>query len=360
MRLYTLQSLRGAACLLVVIYHVAAIERGYGLSFSPLRPALWFGYAGVDLFFVLSGFIITTTSKDSLGRPTRLPGYLIRRAWRIYPLYWLALAVGAAGMVAVLHLPPFATGDLRELLQAFVLLPAPLEPRIVAVSWSLGYELYFYLVFGCLYVLPRRLAAPLLAGWAIAVVVAAVAWPFESFAAQFALSPFVLEFLAGCLVAAVSPALSASKAGLLAACAAGWCAAASLGFYSMDPTWLPLRLPQRVLTFGVPAALLLYACTGRERHSGIRGPRWLERIGDASYSIYLFHTPGLFLAIIFGTWVGFSHLRVAHTFWIGMMIAAALVPGLLIHRFVEKPLLSVWRREKPRPAAEPAPRRIAA
>src|SRR5437763_1316729 len=90
---HNLQVLRGVACLLVVVFHVACIEGKYGLGFSPLRPVRWVGFAGVDLFFVLSGFIIAATCRADLGRPGRLPRYAFRRAWRIYPPYWFALAV---------------------------------------------------------------------------------------------------------------------------------------------------------------------------------------------------------------------------------------------------------------------------
>src|SRR4051812_5118943 len=94
-RFDSLQALRGVACLMVVCYHAAAAERGYGLSFSPLRPALWVGFGGVDVFFVLSGFIIATIGRPDLGRPDRLPTYLFRRFWRVFPTYWLALAAAA-------------------------------------------------------------------------------------------------------------------------------------------------------------------------------------------------------------------------------------------------------------------------
>src|SRR4051812_18041777 len=92
-RFDTLQALRGAACLLVVVLHTAGVEAKFGLRFAPLRPVQWFGYAGVDLFFVLSGFIIAATPRADLGRPRRLPAYLFRRAWRIYPTFWAVLAL---------------------------------------------------------------------------------------------------------------------------------------------------------------------------------------------------------------------------------------------------------------------------
>src|SRR5437588_671898 len=159
---HNLQALRGVACLLVVVYHTASIESRYGLPFSPLNPVRWFGYAGVDLFFVLSGFIITATSRADLGRPGRLPRYAFRRAWRIYPAYWVALAVGV-GVFAVLSPDPvFRTGWATDLRDALLLTPRPELCRFLPVAWTLSYELMFYLAFAALFLLPRRFALPLL------------------------------------------------------------------------------------------------------------------------------------------------------------------------------------------------------
>jgi exopolysaccharide production protein ExoZ len=82
--LRNLQALRGVACLLVVWLHVAATESGmHGLRTPLFHAGWWFGAAGVDLFFVLSGFVITYTHWTQRGRPAAVPGYLFRRAWRI-------------------------------------------------------------------------------------------------------------------------------------------------------------------------------------------------------------------------------------------------------------------------------------
>src|SRR6185312_9907494 len=135
----------------------------------------WFGFAGVDLFFVLSGFIIATTSRADLGRPGRLPGYLFRRAWRIYPTYWAALAI-AVGVYAALG-PPLVVGPglAAELAAAAALAPRATACRFLCVSWTLSFELLFYAAFAGLFLAPRRAAAPLLIGWAGVVGWAAAA-----------------------------------------------------------------------------------------------------------------------------------------------------------------------------------------
>src|SRR5438445_4424488 len=90
-----LQALRGIACLLVIWFHLWIDARKFGLETPILREIEWFGFAGVDLFFVLSGFLITSTNFRHLGRAAAAPGFLFRRFWRIYPMFWVAMAFTA-------------------------------------------------------------------------------------------------------------------------------------------------------------------------------------------------------------------------------------------------------------------------
>src|SRR5688572_474363 len=88
--LQNVQALRGAACLMVVVYHLQVWDAAFGNPTPVFREVRRFGFAGVDLFFVLSGFIITATNLRHVGRPAAVPGYLFRRLWRVYPTYWAA------------------------------------------------------------------------------------------------------------------------------------------------------------------------------------------------------------------------------------------------------------------------------
>src|SRR3954471_22825547 len=101
----SLQALRGVACLAVVALHMSGYER----LVAPHRHLTgWtptFGWAGVDLFFVLSGFIITWTQDKMLGQPAAVGSYLVRRLWRIYPLYWACWAFAAAVHIYLGGLP---------------------------------------------------------------------------------------------------------------------------------------------------------------------------------------------------------------------------------------------------------------
>lgn len=359
-RFESLQALRGVACLLVVVYHVAGVEAKFGTGFAPFRPALWFGFAGVDLFFVLSGFIIAATCRADLGKPGRVGGFLFRRAWRIFPVYWVVLALGVAWHVATCPDPLPARQWRAELTDSLFLLPQTSLPRFLSVAWSLSFELMFYLGFALLFLLPRRAAPVALAGWGLAVLGAGAGGfaPTNRFAAL-VVHPYVLEFLAGCVVAWVPARFGRRVALRLVAVAAAWCAA-GLALASRGPQYLEWASWARVVVFGMPAALVVLAFTGWERGGGRFRRGRLSRVGDASYSIYLIHWPALLVGTYLSMWANVSHSRVPHCAWLAAMVAAGVVPGLLLHRYVEAPLLRLGkRRTAPVETARPAPARAA-
>lgn len=348
---HNLQILRGVACLAVVVFHVATAEAWLGQYFSPLWLVMWVGYAGVDLFFVLSGFVIATAIRPDVGRPARLPRYLFRRAWRVYPTYWVIFALVAVVLGSFAAEPVVAPFPSVELRNTLLLLPEPFACKVLGVVWTLWYEVAFYAVLAVLFVLPRRAAVPALAGWAAAVVAvnAAGLGPANQYARtdHLLLSPFVLEFLAGALLAWVPARLTGRQAAGLAAVAAAWCVGLSAVLFDPDPAWLPASHARRVLVFGGPGAVLVFALAGWERAGGRLKWPWLERVGHASYSVYLLHSALIFLTGYLAIRVGWPHSRVAHTVWLAALLVAGVVPALCFHRFVEQPLLNLARRRRP-------------
>lgn len=360
----TMQVVRAVACLAVVFTHVAALEYFFQLHFLPTRAILLAGPGGVDAFFVVSGFIIGATTRTDLGRADRLPGYLFRRFWRIYPVFWVALAAGVAAHVAFPIRPGelFGPGWGENLLGTLALLPDSPFVAALPVAWTLSSEVAFYLSVGLLFLLPRRAAAPALLAWGAVVLGLAVAGhrPGNRFAALWA-SPFVLEFLAGCFIARWPVRLGGRRAAAIGLAAAAWLGV-GLGLkLAFDPTWDVRDYRERVLVFGPAFALAVLALTGWERTGGWIGPRWLARLGDASYSIYLVHLPCLHAAFWVLFWVNWSHSRSGHAAWVVLMVAAGVLPGLAFYRLVERPLLGVWKRKPAAgPETPPAPVRLAA
>ncbi|QEL14316.1 acyltransferase family protein [Limnoglobus roseus] len=347
--LHNLQALRGLACLLVVAYHAAGWEGLIWVKTPVMTGARWFAYAGVDLFFVLSGFIITWTHADQLGHAAKLPKYLTRRAWRIYPTLWASCIVATVIANAVTGAEVFTLGWLGDWVEWLLLVPRYDPHRFIAATWSLNYEVMFYLAFGLLYFVPKRFAAMLACVWAGVIVAAKLAGHTPTpFWGKMLLSPFVLEFLAGALVAAVV------KRGTIAG--PRWCLLAAFAWLAVfipllqgaTPDDLGNRFGPRVLAFGPACALIVYAVVAGELTGRVRLPRFLRPVGDASYSIYLLHGP-VGLSMLFLTW-GMGHSPLVHLLWLAILAGSGIAAGWLMYRLVERPLLN-WGK---RPSVQPA------
>lgn len=181
--------MRGVAALLVVLYHLTTNAREkFGADF--LGGFFIFGSAGVDFFFVLSGFIIFYVHHLDIGRPDRLSAYIAKRLVRIYPIYW---CVTLAVLPAYFLFPHFGNGYERNadvIVKSLLLLPQSHNP-IVTVAWTLVHEMLFYVLFGAAIVIGRS-AAFLAIAWAIACALIGDSYLF---------SLYNLEFLGGVLLA---------------------------------------------------------------------------------------------------------------------------------------------------------------
>ncbi|MFO0848825.1 MAG: acyltransferase [Gemmataceae bacterium] len=354
--LHNLQALRGVACLAVVAYHLAVWEREYGVRTPVFELAYWFGFAGVDLFFALSGFIITYTHADRAGHPRAVPGYLFRRAWRVYPTYWAAAGVAALSWAYLLNNPLRTPGWEGRWLHWLALRPGEPYQQYVAPAWTLPYELMFYLGFAGLLALPPRAGPWLLAGWGAGVLAhAAAGRPIDNRYLSLAASPFVLEFLGGCLAAGLV-GRGVRWPGRAVAVAGGGYLGAAAGVVGLAGDWgtVVTDTATRVAVFGPPAVFTVYGMAVAECRGEYQAPRWLRPVGDASYSIYLTHGTVGRLAVVYGCYL--PHTRLAHLGWLVGTLAGCLLVGFAMYWAVERPLLRlVARRPRGRPAAAPRP-----
>ena len=329
------QVLRAVAALMVVAFHATSNLSGGGRNFASL-PRLEWGNAGVDLFFVVSGFVMVWTTRDHWAQPHAWRDFLQKRAVRILPLYWLLTTVKIA-LVATLpaffrgtHLQPWNT------VASYLLIPSfdaqgRINPVITA-GWTLCFEMAFYYVFATSLALRRRpivVATPLLAAFG-----ALGAWHSPAWGAVASLlDPLLLEFLAGMWIAELARQGRARgrPAALLALMAAGGAAwlASSLLPASEAHAW-------RALVWGAPAALVLYAVVALEPHVNFRRVWPALLIGDASYSIYLTHV--LVLPPVITRLRTLAMPPIAQwTTWLGVL-ASGVVVGVLVWRLVELPL----------------------
>lgn len=361
-----IQALRAFAALWVAWYHtLQPVTTGsYGLQVATngmpwLHEAGAVGWIGVDVFFVISGFIMACSTCDMPGGRRDACDFMWKRVKRVVPLYWvLTTAVVAAALV----LPHFFNSYRFELVHAiksYLFLPAA-RPDGVALpplvpGWTLNYEMYFYFVFGLLLWLGvhRSLRAFVLvfAGSVVAGQVLQRQAPWPASAMGFVVtSPLLLEFLAGVIIARV---VRQARVPGWAAAAAMLCGVALLRHWMIDipaEGAAPRHIAElyRVLALGVPAALLVAGAVLLERTWAF--PRPVLHLGDASYSIYLTHffIPGLCAKLF--VWAGLAYADA--NLFVGVCMTLIVLCGLFFYRYVEMPMLKAWKR---RPAASRAP-----
>jgi exopolysaccharide production protein ExoZ len=274
-----IQALRAVAALLVVIGHSGA----FGLvAPGPLNIHL-VAYSGVDIFFVISGFIISTVATRHEANSWI---FLAKRAGRIFPVYWIVLAVSVVASRWIVVGDPWVP-KMPHLPATDYLFLLTLANRFAPQAWSMAYEIYFYAWIGLiLLVSPRRLWVVLGILMLCQVgIVTHVALAGRDPDAAVYTSSMVLQFGLGCAVAwacdrglhrFAMPALVLGFAGFVAG--AAWTAQSGL---------LP-GLP-RTVTFGLGSAALLYALVSYEVAERFILPRFMHALGNISYSIYLWH-----------------------------------------------------------------------
>lgn len=280
--LHNIQALRALAAFMVVCVHLQVLATMAGGP-ANLTDA---GNAGVDLFFVISGFIMVFTT----GRKPQGPlPFLGSRLRRIAPLYWIVtLAVFAVARLAP-SLIQNTPSDPGRLAASLLFLPAPrldgtLRP-VVFVGWTLNFEMAFYVLFAFGLLAPRsRLGVLATAG----VLVLAVAWGWIAKPASpvlgFYTTPMIIEFGLGMLLGVAWPHLKAPKA---AAWPLAGAALAAFGVMLAAPWLWPGS--ERLFAFGLPATVIVAAALALERQGrAVRWP-WLMALGAASYAIYLSH-----------------------------------------------------------------------
>lgn len=253
LKLRSIQVLRGVAAMAVVAHH----------AFPGTTSA---GAAGVDLFFVVSGFIMATCA----GGRSPLE-FLADRAWRIYPLWLIALAPWLA----------INPQDLLHVVRSVTLWPVYgdqfLNPAL-GVGWTLSFEFLFYLGFAL--ALATRPMAPLLLFFLCLVL----GLETNHVLFWFLGSPLTFEFLLG---VAITRLQRNERAGTIAVVLGlVWFALSPPGFYNQA---FGVGALYRTLAWGVPAALVVYGAWSLERRFSGRAFNFFVLLGSASYSIYLFH-----------------------------------------------------------------------
>lgn len=335
-----IQMLRGIAATLVVLHH--SLEES--LAISPHIVPNWLiacGASGVDIFFVISGFIIYSVTYARESR-TREPAavFLLKRFIRIFPLYWLCLfatlALWRSGLF-YRNLPL----DANIFTSSLFLLPC--DKLIIYVSWTLVFELYFYYLFTItLYFRSARLSV---VATTIFICLGLLAGQFlpEGALKHFLTNPIALEFCFGLILAHFIHSPIFRGAWLRYLWLPGFiliAVAAILIENTSNRTAGPVA-SVRFLAWGLPAVLVTLSFI-KTQFEGSALTRILVPAGDASYSIYLTHP---MIMIVFAFLMKHHVIRAtSFTIVLPLVVAGiAVVFGLLVHYFTERPILR-WLR----------------
>jgi len=337
-----IQGLRAIAALMVFASHMF-------WDITPMRTH-WarpyieaIGPSGVDIFFVISGFIIYNVAKRSaaqmgvVGRGRAVYEFAMKRIIRIYPLYWIAFGVAALIMIWV----PLPVLFVKKPQLELILLINGIPNFRVQVAWTLTFEVYFYAVTALnLFLFPKKIFTGLLIWFAVVGCAAMLGTAFGlPIPLDYVFAPIVLEFLLGiCIALLIERGQSRF-----------WAASIGMGVIWLLLGAIPLHQDGgraaesyllRLACWGIPAALIVYGTLALETRNVWVMPRILQYLGNASFSIYLWH------AIMFNGvaalfedlgWVGVVDRSLLAT----LMGIIGLGTGLLSYHFLEKPSLKL-------------------
>jgi peptidoglycan/LPS O-acetylase OafA/YrhL len=314
----SIQFLRFIAALYITLFH---ISYWWNYKHDALGGLFDNGYGAIDLFFVISGFVVVQSAATFKTGWASFLLFLKKRFVRIYPVYWLFLLFFLiTGMVNISGRTGF------QIWQAIFLLPG--HQGIIRTTWTLQYELYFYFLIGLTvlnrngkYLIGALFLFSLAANSASLLAAIVYNWHIPVFGFY---NEFVLEFFLGTVI---------------------W------KLFNKVPFWLAILLmltgavlflvpikinASHIVAFGIPAALLLTGLTALEWQQKIKIPGFMVLLGNASYSLYLIHPP------LIHTILGKLDAAYATNRWLILLFVMALSAlAVLVYLKIERPLLRI-------------------
>lgn len=339
---------------MVVVSHLLIVERKYSPD-QILGDWAAYGMVGVDLFFVISGFIMVYVMWERPRGVKAAGEFLWSRAARIYPLYWIVSLV----LLVFWFIRPdmvFSSIDAPpDILKSFALFPHDREP-LLAVGWTLVHEMYFYLVFAGIMLLPRPALLPCLIWWALLIAMFQmyhIRGPQTSSPALALIgSTMTYQFIVGAVLAW---ALKIGEQSRAVGASRTFETAASILLLGIGIVWLisaVMQLAQypdnssRGWELAGPCGFIVLGLACRDfAGKAIFSP--LITVGDWSYSLYLTHV--LSLTIMGRIWTNFkSESWIDNVLVLLVMIAVTIALSGLVYTYIERPIIKATRKTRGR------------
>lgn len=345
-----LQVLRGVAALMVFFHHFTP----YLAKFYPGAKILGFGASGVDIFFVLSGFIMVSTTQG--GNSSGFE-FIWNRFSRVAPLYWLVTMIMVALYVIGFKPVGLVNLDSSYIFKSILFVPFvrndKLEP-IVAPGWTLNYEMFFYALFAAgLFLISGKRRYWALISTICLISLLGVMDAFSNFYLRYYANPIILDFAFGMLIGIffsrarlgfnVNSSLIAS-AGLIVF-AVTIIVAVEIVALSGGPRLEYIR-GARPMTWGVAGAALVFAASLLDRFGWSVRSGFLTEIGNASFSLYLIHSLVLHAASKVAERMALGGVSyVGLVFIVGLSLT--LFISFMLFRYFEVPSNKLLRRMFP-------------
>lgn len=328
----SLQYLRAFAALAVVVSHASQIVPTHGRN--NLFGEMPIGAAGVDVFFVISGFIMChITQKSTISAPD----FFKRRLIRVAPSYWIITAVVALAILVVPSVFRSSVFDFGLLVKSLFFVAAENPSNgdfvpVLQIGWTLNYEFMFYALFAVSMAI-RRDSSIAITSAALLVLSCLTVVSDKSSAISFYTNPIIFEFVFGMVLWVVFDKWLLNRAGFgILLVAAGL-----VGFFLADAHIPVARTSEiRVLAWGLPSLAIVAGLLMVERAGRLPRLEWLKHIGDASYALYLTHV--LTLGLIRFVWARFEMKSFTPDLVLmAIAIGASVIGSLIYYRVVEKP-----------------------
>ncbi|MFC3580133.1 acyltransferase family protein [Sphingomonas hylomeconis] len=337
-----IQIARFLAAGLVIVGHLQFITRDRGIMLQgalvDFRPI--YNPVGVDIFFVISGFIMYYLSQDHFAQPGYARAFLKRRLIRIVPLYWLFTTMTIGVALAAPHLMNHSAYNAPRILASYLFIPWPrIDGNIVPMhssGWTLNYEMLFYAAFAVAILLGKRRGITFLFALFVTAMLLNPFIPRGWFVLEFWTRQIIGEFLIGIMLARLY--LSGFR---LQAYQAWSCVALGLAYLVAEQQWHIAADYGRLLGLGLPAALLSFGIIfGPTPTAPGRLFRLAVLCGDASYSLYLSHPYTINVLVVIWRKLG---LGMPYLFF-ALAVAGSIVVSILLYTQFELRIVKLLNR----------------
>lgn len=341
--LYVLQAWRAMAAFIVAYGHTTnealtiSRQTGQAYNYVPYPNAV-----GVDIFFVISGFVIFYTTQAAMGKSGASKPFMIKRILRVVPVYWFYTFLLLAAALLLPHAIDTVRYDFWHLIKSLFFIPheRPLGDDIrpfLSLGWSLNYEMYFYAIFAVLLFLPMHKLIGILTAFLITTVCIGIYLPDDMVIMKFWFDPYVLEFLCGVWIA-----YAYIKGIRLPAWS--FYALSGAGIIILIALFFPVQnsIESQLMRFFVGSLFVAAACLPK----GItdkKPPAILIALGNSSYSLYLSHP--FVIGAMKIVWIKSAILTQSISLWgyVIVTLIACLIAGHISYLVIERSPLIKYR-----------------